>query len=54
VKRHRLNVFVNVPFDDDCAQLFDALIFTITACGYRIRCKLDVNDSGVGWVERQR
>lgn len=46
MKRHRLNVFVNVPFDDDYAKLFDALIFTITACGYRIRCALDENDSG--------
>lgn len=46
MKRHRLNVFVNVPFDDDYARLFDALIFTITACGYRIRCALDENDSG--------
>jgi hypothetical protein len=46
VSRHRLNVFVNVPFDDDYAPLFDALIFTITACGYRVRCALEENDSG--------
>jgi hypothetical protein len=46
VKRHHLNVFVNVPFDDDYAPLFDALIFTIYACGYRARCALEENDSG--------
>jgi hypothetical protein len=46
VKRHRLNVFVNVPFDDDYAPLFDALIFTITTCGYRVRCALEESDSG--------
>jgi hypothetical protein len=46
VKRHRLNVFVNVPFDDDYAPLFDALIFAITACGYRVTCALEDNDSG--------
>lgn len=46
MKRHRLNVFVNVPFDDDYAPLFDALIFTITACGYRVRCALEETDSG--------
>jgi hypothetical protein len=46
VKRHRLNVFVNVPFDDDYALLFDALIFAITACGYRVTCALEDNDSG--------
>jgi hypothetical protein len=46
VKRHRLNVFVNVPFDDDYAALFDALIFTLYACGYRARCALEESDSG--------
>ena len=29
MKRHRLNVFVNAPFDDDYAPLFDSLIFAI-------------------------
>jgi hypothetical protein len=46
VSRHRLNVFVNAPFDDDYAPLFDALVFTITACGYRVRCALEEDDSG--------
>jgi hypothetical protein len=46
VKRHRLNVFVNAPFDDDYAPLFDSLIFAIHACGYRARCALEENDSG--------
>ncbi len=46
MKRQRLNVFVNAPFDDDYAPLFDALIFTIYACGYRARCALEENDSG--------
>jgi hypothetical protein len=41
-----LNVFVNVPFDDDFAPLFEALVFTISACGYRIRCALEEDDSG--------
>ena len=46
MRRDPLNVFVNVPFDDDYAPLFDALIFTITACGYRPRCALEESDSG--------
>ena len=46
MKRHRLNVFVNVPFDDDYAALFDALIFVLYACGYRARCALEESDSG--------
>lgn len=46
MKPHRLNVFVNAPFDDDYAPLLDALIFTIYACGLRARCALEENDSG--------
>lgn len=40
------NVFVNVPFDDAYAPLFDALVFAIMACGYRVRCALEADDSG--------
>jgi hypothetical protein len=44
--KDRRNVFLNVPFDDDYVPLFDALVFTITACGYRARCALEEDDSG--------
>lgn len=40
------NVLVNAPFDDAYAPLFDALVFAIMACGYRVRCALEVDDSG--------
>jgi hypothetical protein len=40
------NVFVNVPFDDAYAPLFDALVFAVMACGYRVRCALEEDDSG--------
>ncbi len=43
--RH-LNVFVNVPFDNEYEPLFEALIFAIVACGYRARCALEDSDSG--------
>jgi len=46
VARDPRNVFVNVPFDDDYAPLFDALVFAIIACGYRVRCALEEDDSG--------
>jgi hypothetical protein len=46
VKRDPLSVFINVPFDDEFATLFEALVFTVTACGYRVRCALEENDSG--------
>jgi hypothetical protein len=41
-----LNVFVNVPFDKTYEPLFEALVFTISACGYRVRCALEHDDSG--------
>jgi hypothetical protein len=40
------NVFVNVPFDDKYEPLFEALVFTISACGYRVRCALEGDGSG--------
>lgn len=41
-----LNVFVNCPFDDDYKPCFEALVFAITASGYRVRCALEENDAG--------
>jgi hypothetical protein len=46
VKRDPLSVFINVPFDDEFTTLLEALVFTVTACGYRVRCALEENDSG--------
>lgn len=46
MSKHPANVFVNVPFDDAYAGLFEALVFTTTACGYRVRCALEENDAG--------
>lgn len=40
------NVFVNVPFDDKYEPLFEALVFTISACGYRVRRALEGDDGG--------
>jgi hypothetical protein len=44
--RDPLSVFVNAPFDDEYDPLFEALVFTITACGYHARCALEVDDNG--------
>jgi hypothetical protein len=46
VTARRLNVFVNVPFDEAYEPLFEALVFTVSACGYRVRCALEESDSG--------
>ncbi|MCH7639535.1 MAG: hypothetical protein IH855_08750 [Bacteroidetes bacterium] len=44
---YRKSVFVNCPFDDNYAPLFDALIFTIHDCGFVARCTLEIDDGGV-------
>lgn len=46
MKRDPLNVFINVPFDSNYEPLFEALVFAITASGYRVRCALEADDSG--------
>jgi hypothetical protein len=46
VTRDPLAVFVNAPFDDAYDPLLEALVFTIKACGYQVRCALEENDSG--------
>lgn len=40
------NVFINCPFDLEYQPLFRALVFAIEACGYHVRCALEVEDSG--------
>jgi hypothetical protein len=32
------NVFINCPFDDEYTPLFEAIVFTILACGFRAMC----------------
>ncbi len=39
------NVFLNCPFDKEYKQLFNAIIFTVTDCGYMPRCALEIQDS---------
>lgn len=35
---YQRNVFINCPFDDTYKPLFQAIIFTVLACGFRPRC----------------
>lgn len=39
------NVFINCPFDDSYRPLFDAMLFSIADCGFRVRCSLEVDDA---------
>ena len=32
------NVFINCPFDDEYTPIFEAIVFTIQACGFRPMC----------------
>jgi hypothetical protein len=39
-------VFINCPFDDEYQPLFEAVVFCVTACGFRARCTLEETDAG--------
>ena len=40
------DVFINCPFDPDYRELFEALLFTIFACGFRPRSAKELADDG--------
>lgn len=44
--RYSRSVFINCPFDDRYWPLFEALVFTVLACGFEPRCSLEDHDSG--------
>ena len=39
-------VFINCPFDSEYRPLFEAIVFTLYACGYEPKCALEIIDSG--------
>jgi len=39
-------VFINCPFDDGYRPFFEAIAFTISACGYLPRCALELHGTG--------
>lgn len=42
---HRLNVFVNCPFDRAYRRLFYAIVFAVHDCGYIARSALEITDT---------
>lgn len=42
----RPGVFINCPFDHQFKPLFNAIAFTVLACGFRVRNALEAADSG--------
>lgn len=45
-------VFINCPFSEDYRPLFEAIVFAVTACGFRPRCALAADDGGEVRVEK--
>ena len=39
--KSNIDVFINCPFDPAYKPLFEAILFTITASAYRVRCALE-------------
>ena len=50
--RFATDVFVNCPFDRAYRDIFDAIIFTVSDCGFRPRCALELEDSGQVRLEK--
>lgn len=46
------NVFLNCPLDRGYAPLFEVMVFTVYACGFRPRCALEEADSGEVRVDK--
>jgi hypothetical protein len=41
-----LDVFINCPFDSEYQPFFNAILFTVTDCGFRARTAREIEDSG--------
>jgi hypothetical protein len=46
------DVFINCPFDGPYQPIFDALIFTIFACGFRPRSARELDDGGQTRIDK--
>lgn len=44
-KEYESTVFINCPFDDDYAPIFEAIVFTVVVCGFRPSCARERLDS---------
>ena len=48
------SVFINCPFDEDYWPIFEAIVFTVIACGFRARCALEELDGGTIRLDKIR
>lgn len=45
-KRPERGVFIDCPFDDSYRPVFDAIVFAVLACDFKVRSALEITDSG--------
>ena len=43
---YKKSVFVNAPFTADRQAIFDAIVFSVLACGFTPRCALEIDNAG--------
>lgn len=43
---HDKDVFINCPFDRKYRPIMSGLLFAVHDCGFRVRCALEIEDSG--------
>ncbi|WP_291832473.1 hypothetical protein [Brevundimonas sp.] len=43
---YRKSVFINAPFSDDRRPVFNAIVFSVQACGFAPRCARELDDAG--------
>lgn len=46
------DVFINCPFDPEFAQGFQALVFSVIACGFRARCAREAADAAENRIDK--
>lgn len=46
------NVFINCAFDDEFAPGFEALVFAVIACGFRVRCAREMSDASETRIDK--
>ena len=46
------DVFINCPFDPDYKPIFQALVFTVFACGFRPRTARELDDGGQTRIDK--
>lgn len=48
------SVFINAPFSADRRPIFNAIVFSVQACGFAPRCSLEIDNAGQVRLEKIR